>query len=93
MIKKLRGLDVLVYIYDILMIQQQSQTTEDRLIQVEQVLERLESTVFKANLRESFFMHKSGEYFGYQLINTGISPQPKKIETMEGVLPAKTASS
>ena len=48
----LRGLDVLVYIDDILIIQRESQPTVDHLLQVEQVPERLQSAGFKANLRK-----------------------------------------
>ena len=32
-------------------------------------------------------MQKSVEYLGYQLTNTGISPQPKKTESMDRILP------
>ena len=66
MTKTLRDLDVLVYIDDILVVQQQLQSTKDHLIQIEQVLKQLQSTGFKANLRKSFFMQKSIEYLGYQ---------------------------
>ena len=48
----LRGLDVFIYIDDILMIQRESQSTEDHLIQVEQVLEHLQSAGFKAQLEK-----------------------------------------
>ena len=83
----LRGLDVLVYFDDILVIQRQSQSTTDHLIQVEKVLERLQLAGFKANLRKNFFMQKSVEYLGYQLTTDSIGPQPKQIEAMERVLP------
>ena len=36
-------------------------------------------------------MQKSVEYLGYQLTNTGISLQPKKIEAMELVLSPKNS--
>ena len=74
MTETLRGLDVLVYIDDIFIIQQESESTSDHLIQVEEVLQQLESAGFKANLRKSFFMQKSVEYLGYQLTNTGTGP-------------------
>ena len=80
--KSLRGLDVLVYIDDILIIQRESQSTSEHLIQVEEVLNRLQSAGFKANLRKSFFIQKSVEYLGYQLTDTGIGPQPKKVEAI-----------
>ena len=65
MTNTLRGLDVLVYCDAVLVIQRQSQSTKDHLIQVEKVLERLQSVGFKANLRQSFFIQKSVEYLGY----------------------------
>ena len=73
----LRGLNVLVYCDDILVIQRQDQSTKQHLIQVEQVLKRLQSAGFKANLRKSFSMQKSVENLGYQLTTDGIGPQPK----------------
>ena len=82
----LRGLDVLVYCDDILVIQQQPQSIEEHLIELEKVLERLQTAGVKANLRKCFFMQKSVEYLGYQLTTDGIVPQPKKIEAMERVL-------
>ena len=87
----LRGLDVLVYCDDILVIQRQSQSTEDHLILLEKVLERLQTAGFKANLRKSFFMQKNVEYLGYQLTTDSIGPQPKKIEVMERVLPPQNS--
>ena len=65
MIETLRGLDVLVYIDDILVIQRELQSTVNHLLQVEQVLDRLQSAGFKANLRKRFFIQKSVEYLGY----------------------------
>ena len=91
MTETLRGLDVLVYIDDILIIQRDSQSTSEHLIQVEEVLNRLQSAGFKANLRKSFFMQKSVEYLGYQLTDTGIGPQPKKVEAIDRVLPPKSS--
>ena len=87
----LRGLDVQAYCDDILVIQQQTQSTEDHLIQVEKVLKRLQSAGFKANLRKRFFMQRSVEYLGYQLTTDSIGPQLKKIEAMERVLPPQNS--
>ena len=36
-------------------------------------------------------MQKSVEYLGYQLIDTGIGPQPKKVEAIDRVLPPKSS--
>ena len=52
MIEILRDLDKLTNIEDVLTIQRDSQSTEDHLIQVEQVLERIQSAGFKTNLRK-----------------------------------------
>ena len=87
MTNTLRCLDVLVYRDNILVVQRQSQSTQDHLIEVEKVLERLQSGGFKANLRKNFFMQKSVKYLGYQLTTNGMGPQSKKIEAMERVLP------
>ena len=46
MTETLRGLDVLVYIDNILIIQRDSQSTSDHLIQVEEVLNQLQSAGF-----------------------------------------------
>ena len=91
MTETLRGLDVLVYIDDILIIQRESQSTSDHLLQVEEVLHQLQLAGFKANLRNCFFMQKSVEYLGYQLTDTGIGPQPKKVEAIDRVLPPKSS--
>ena len=84
-------LDVLVYCDDILVIQRQTQSTEEHLIEVEKVLEGLQSAGFKADLRKIFLMQKSVEYLGYQLTTDGIGPQPKKIEATERVLPPQNS--
>ena len=65
MTETLRGLDVLVYIDDILVIQRETESTEEHLEKVEEVLKCLEEAGFKANLRKSFFMQKRVEYLGY----------------------------
>ena len=91
MTETLRGLDVLIYIDNILIIERESQSTKDHVIQVEQVLEQLQSVGFKTNLKNIFFIQKSVEYLRYQLIDTGIGLQPKKIEAMEQVLPPKSS--
>ena len=91
MTETLRGLDVLVYIDDILIIQRELQLTADHLLLVEQVLDRSQSVGFKVNLRKSFFMQESVEYLGYQLTDRGIGPQPKKIKAMDRVLPPKSS--
>ena len=64
-IETLRGLDVLIKIDDILVIQQKIESTSDHLVKVEQVLRQLKLIDFKANLRKSFFMQKNVEYLGY----------------------------
>ena len=56
MTETLRGLDVLVYIDDILVIQRKIESTEEHLEKVEEALNRLKEAGFKASLRKSFFM-------------------------------------
>ena len=56
---------VLVYIDDILIIQQQHESEEDHLLKIEKVLGILENAGFRANLRKSFFMQQELEYLGY----------------------------
>ena len=63
-----------MYIDDILIIQQEGKSTPNNLVQVEQILERLKYTVFKANLWKSFFMQNKIEYTGYRLISDGLGP-------------------
>ena len=49
---------VLVYIDDILIMQQVGETEEDHLLKVETVRQRLQDKGFRANLRKSFFIQK-----------------------------------
>ena len=77
---------VLVYIDDILIIQQVGETEEDHLLWVETVLQRLQDKEFWANLRMSFIMQKEVEYLGFLLTSNGIKPQPKKIEALNRLL-------
>lgn len=67
MTETLRGLDKLVYIDDILIIQHGGQSTTDHPIKVEQVLNCLETVGFKDSLCKSFIMQKEVRYAGYQL--------------------------
>ena len=78
---------VLVYIDNILIVQQEGETEEDHLKKIEEVLQRLQDAGFRANLRKSFFMQKNVEYLGYQLTSDGLKPQPKKIEAMDRMKP------
>jgi hypothetical protein len=90
MCEVLQGLDVLVYIDDVLIIQRENESEDDHLSKIEEVLRRLETAGFKANLRKSFFMQKEVDYLGYKLTSNGIGPQPKKIEAMDRILPPTT---
>ena len=53
---------VLIYINDILVLQQRGESQESHLKKLETVLQLLEDAGFKANLRKSFFMQKTVEY-------------------------------
>ena len=90
MAETLRRLDALVYTDDILVIPRETESTEEHLEKVEEVLKCLEEAGFKANLRKSFFMQKRVEYLGYQFTCGGIGPQPKKIEVMDRILLPQT---
>ena len=67
---------VLVYIDDILILQQEDETEDDHLNKIGTVLSRLQDKSFRANLRKSFFMKKELEYLGYLLTDKGLKPQP-----------------
>jgi hypothetical protein len=90
MCEVLQGLDVLIYIDDVLIIQRENESEDDHLTKIEEVLERLETAGFKANLRKSFFMQKEVDYLGYRLTDNGIGPQEKKIEAMDRMLAPTT---
>ena len=81
---------VLVYIDDILILNNKQETAEDHLQKIEKVLTRLEEAGFAVNLRKSFFMQQELEYLGYLLTPAGIRPQPKKVEAISRILPPKT---
>ena len=88
MMELLGDLDyVLVYIDDILIVQREGESTEDHLAKIEEVLRRLDTKGFRANLRKSFFMQKEVEYLGYLLTTEGILPQPKKVDAMKRMAP------
>ena len=90
MCEVLQGLDVLIYIDDVLIIQRENESEDDHLSKIEEVLRRLEKAGFKANLRKSFFMQQEVDYLGYRLTSNGIGPQPKKIEAIDRILPPTT---
>lgn len=69
---------VLVYIDDILILNNQNENADDHIAKIQIVLKRLERAGFAVNLRKSFFMQRELEYLGYLLTPDGIRPQPKK---------------
>lgn len=81
---------VLVYIDDILILNNKNETVEDHIAKIEEVLARLEQAGFAVNLRKSFFMQQELDYLGYLLTPSGICPQPKKVEAIKRILPPKT---
>jgi hypothetical protein len=82
---------VLVYIDDILILQQENKTEDDHLDKIETVLSRLQNKGFRANLRKSFFMQKELEYLGYLLMDKGLKLHPKKVEAMKQIKPPKNS--
>jgi hypothetical protein len=80
--------EVRVYLDDILIVDNGS--LEDHMHKVSICLERLEKAGFKANVRKSLFVVKELEYLGFWLTQTGIQPQPKKVEAISRLTPPKT---
>ena len=80
---------VLVYIDDILILNNKTETADDHIAKIEHVLRRLEKAGFVVNLRKSFFMQQELDYLGYLLTPNGIRPQPKKVEAITRILPPK----
>ena len=81
---------VLVYLDDILILNNKDETADDHLAKIEEVLSRLENVGFAVNLRKSFFMQKELDYLGYTLTPDGIRPQTKKVEAISRLLPPTT---
>ena len=75
------------YIDDILVTT--SGSLEDHLEKLSEVLARLESTGFRANVRKCFFAEAQLDYLGYWLTRAGIQPQPKKVEAILRLSPPK----
>jgi hypothetical protein len=89
MTKLLGNLDFIkVYINDILITSNGSY--KDHLTKTRMVLKRLASIGFRVNLKKSFFAVDNVEYLGYQLTRKGLSPQPKKVEAIQKLMPPKT---
>jgi hypothetical protein len=80
---------VLVYIDDILILNNRDETAEDHINKIKTVLQRLDKVGFAVNLRKSFFMQTELEYLGYLLTPSGLRPQPKKVEAISRILPPK----
>ena len=77
---------VLIYIDDVLCLQERGKSANDYLKKLETILGRLEKAGFRANLQKSFFMQKEVEYLGYQLTSKGLKPQPKKLEAINQIV-------
>ena len=65
---------VLIYIDDVLCLQEEGESAKEHLEKLETILGRLEKAGFRANLRKSFFMQKEVKYLGYQLTSKGLKP-------------------
>ena len=72
------------YIDDILIVS--NGTYEEHLEQINQVLKRLESAGFRANVRKCSFATTELEYLGFWITRNGIQPQPKKVEAIQRIL-------
>jgi hypothetical protein len=66
--------NVQVYLDDILI------TFEEYAAIMEQVLERLQKSNFRANLRKCYLGESKIDYLGYEITRDSIQAQPKKVE-------------
>jgi hypothetical protein len=57
---------------------------------MEQVLERLQKSNIRANLRKCYFGEAKIDYIGYKITRDGIQPQPKKVQVILKLIPPKT---
>jgi hypothetical protein len=72
--------NIQVYLNDILITS--NVTFEEHASTMEQVLERLQTANFRANLRKYYFGESKTDYLGYEITRGGIQPQPKKVEAI-----------
>ena len=75
------------YIDDILIVSNGS--FQDHLDKIQQVLQRIQTAGFRANVRKCSFAEAELDYLGYWLTRQGIQPQPKKVEAIQRLLPPK----
>jgi ribosomal protein L1 len=78
--KLLNGMDkvkVFAYIDDIMIA---TNTFEDHLIQLEEVLERMENSGLKIRVDKCEFAQREVQYLGFIVGADGIKPAPKKVE-------------
>jgi hypothetical protein len=80
--------NIQVYLDDILVTS--NGTFEEHAAIMEQVLERLQTENFRANLHKCYFGESKNDYLGYEITRDGIQPQPKKMESILKLSPPKT---
>jgi hypothetical protein len=80
--------NIQVYLDDILITS--NGTFEEHAAIIKQVLERLKTANFRANLRKCYFGGSKIDYLGYEITRDGIQPQPKKVESILKLSQLKT---
>ena len=90
MMQLMQGLEDFVrcYLDDLLLINKSS--FEDHLIQIEQVLKRLNNAGLKVNAEKSVFFATEIEYLGFWLTREGIKPMPEKVQAIRNLERPKT---
>jgi len=72
--------NVRAYIDDLLVLG--TGTWEEHLVQLEEVLTRLQKAGLKVNAKKSFFGRHELEYLGYWITREGVMPIPKKVQAI-----------
>jgi len=75
--------NVRAYIDDLLVLG--TGTWEEHLVQLEEVLTRLQKAGLKVNAKKSFFGRHELEYLGYWITHEGVMPIPKKVQAIQDI--------
>ena len=73
-----------VYIDDIIIF---SKTSEEHIRDIYTIFKRHDESGRKINLEKTQFMNLEVAFLGYLVTSSGLSPNPKKIEAIESLLP------
>ena len=75
--------NVRAYIDDLLVLG--TGTWEEHILQIEEVLTRLQKAGLKVNAKKSFFGRHELEYLGYWITRGGVMPIPKKVQAIQDI--------